>query len=286
MISKRAFLGTFAVLIVLIGSVGVVVLKSKNFSPIFRAKENQNEKILAKVGEENLYQKDLEYEMSTHPQKEDPSTRGILIQKLINDSIILQGAKADGLLSLDQTIYNSPNKDYGKRVHVIAQAKTTIDSKTDRIKGSAISIWFRNNHFIGPLGLEKSKQIAFEKISALQKKIKDHTITIEEAGHDIANDESLADIDKAWRNNAIAQFDVPLDKPITISKEFDALIRKLNTGEVSEVFLARNVDTHPNEQYEALYYVAQVTDKVQKGNTLSYADWLAAKTKNYEVVLY
>jgi len=284
MTSKRALFITSFVLFVFLGSVGVVVFYN-NFSPLFKASNGpvNGDSVIAKVGAENLYQKDLDYELSLHPQKDDPQTSETILQKMITDSIVLQGGAADNLITIDSTIFNSPTKDYGKRIEAVTTVKEGVLAKAEHTKGTVISIWFRNNDYIGPLGLEKSKQVAYGKISALQNQIASGKITIDQAGEMIIKDATLAQIDKAWTNNAIFHFDATGTDRISFSSQFDTILRDLKPGEVSEVYLARNVDVDPNKRYEALYYVGQVLSKTNSGNLSNFDTWLSQKRKLYEV---
>lgn len=256
---------------------------SKNLSS---SSHGGNSSIIAKVGEENIYQTDLDYELERHPQKDEPGIKKKLLDKLVLDSVILQGGAADGVITLDSSIFNSQEKNYVKRVNSVEQIKKKINDMNSSIKGTVISIWFRNNDYIGPQGLEKSKQIAFEKISSLRQQIVDKKITIDEAGQIITDDTSLAEIDRAWTNNALFHFSASPTKRITMSKEFDDKIRALNPGEVTEVYLVTNVDKDPAKRYEALYYVAQVTEKNTTTKALDYNSWLNQKKQTYAVTMY
>lgn len=287
MISKRALVTTFLSLLVFFGTVAVVVFYSKSFLPFFKAEEGASptnqDGVIAVVGKENLYQKDLDYELSLHPQRSDPQTKEVVKQKMITDSIILQGGDSDGFVTIDSSVFNSPRKDYTKRVALVDSVKKAVVGKSEHTKGAVISIWFRNNDYIGPLGLEKSKQLAYGRISALQTQIVSGAITIDQAGEMIVKDKSLAQLDKAWTNNAIFHFDVTGAERISFSNQFDTILRELKPGEVSDVYLARNVDSDPNKRYEALYYVGQVLEKTNLGNLSDFDKWLSQKRKLYEV---
>ncbi len=247
---------------------------------------SESTSVLAKVGEENIYVRDLEHELESHPQKNDAGIKQKLMDKLILDSQIIQGGGADGIVALDSTIFNSPDKDYRKRIKQIEQIEAKVKSKSETIKGSIISIWFRNNDYIGPEGLERSKQIAFEKISALRTQIADKKITIEQAGDMIAADISLARIDPAFRNNAIFHFSEGPNEKISFSREFDTMLRSLDNGEVTEVFLAKNADVDTSKQYDAVYYVGQVKEKTPAPDSGDYNSWLSKQKNTYAVKIY
>ncbi len=242
--------------------------------------------IIAKVGNENIYQKNLDYELQGHPENATDGIEQRLLDKIILDSIILQGGAQDGIITLDSNIYNSPDMNYVDRIAKVEMVKNKINELSINLKGSVISIWFHNSGYIGPLGIEQGKQIAFEKISDLRKQIVDKKITIKEAGAIIKKDDSLFQIDRAWKSNAIFDFSVSADQRITFSREFDQIIRNLKLNEVSEVYLAEDVDPEGKKLYEALYFVAQVSEKNNKQGVSNYESWLQSKKNTYVVQKY
>lgn len=238
---------------------------------------------IMKVGAEEIYQADYNYERSLLPGADTAETKEQILNKIRDDSVILQQGQKEGLIELNASIFNSPGKDYTKRVEAIENIRTQVESKSSAVKGSVISIWFRNNDYIGPKGLEGSKKIAYDKISALQKKIAAEQLTMLEAGKAIAADTSLAQVDTAYRNNAYYEFDATANQPISISPEFDTILRSQEVGAVTDVFLAKNKDVDPEKQYEALYYVGLVTEKNQSPS-LDFDTWLGQARSAFPVV--
>ena len=239
---------------------------------------------IAKVGEEYLYESDLNYELTYYPANDPEGARDILTQKMIEDSIILQGAQADGMIRLDPTIYNSKTKDYSKRIDAVAQLKDQLDQKSTALEGTVISIWF-NNMGVGNAGYEKGKQMAFTEISRLQKDIKDKKISMEQAGYQIKNNAALAQLDSSYRANAIFNFSVSDNQKITFSPEIDKQIYSLNQGDTSGVITGKDLDPATNQQIDSVYMVAQIT-KRSTTTVTSYAQWLEDKTKAYAVEKY
>lgn len=264
---------------------GYYLIKNSSSKKAFSTSQDSSG-VIAKVGEENIYLKDIDHELENHPQKDLQGIRDKLLDKIILDSIILQGGAADGIITLNSSFFNSPDKNYAERISSIEKVKNKIESMSVNIKGSVISIWFHNNGYVGPLGLEKGKEIAYEKISDLRKQIVDKKITIQEAGNIIKKDESLFQIDRAWKSNAIFSFSATANQKITFVKEFDALIRKLAVNEVSEVYLADDIGPDGKKLYEALYLVAQVTEKNDATGVLNYDSWLQNKKDTYVVQKY
>lgn len=239
--------------------------------------------VIAEVGREKIYQKDLDTELSYYP--EDPEAKAVLLQKMITDSVILQGASDENLIDLDQTVFNSLEKDYLKRIEMVSQAKRLLSEREDMLKGKVVAIWFFNNDYIGPLGYERGKQIAFEKLSELQKRVVDGTVTIDQAGEIIKNDKSLEQLDPVYKNNALYEFNTKKSNPqISLSTELDNELWSLEPGGVSKVYIAKTKDAKGQER-ESLYLFGQVLDKRSTGTQINIDDWVNQKKQIYAIVL-
>jgi hypothetical protein len=239
---------------------------------------NPPDKIIARVGEENIYQKDLDAELDHYPTKDDAAKK-LLLNKIIEDSKLLQEAKKENLLPIDNTIYNSPEKDYMGRIGAISKIKIELAKKNIGLKGSIISIWFLNDH-VGPLGYEKAKALALKKITYLHTQVKSGNSTMEQVAENIRNDTSLAQLDANYKNNAIFSFNVTPDKTITWEKEFDKMLWELNAGEISDIFTAVSPDFDNNNKVVPAYYMfGTVTDKLKETVT-------PASETNYEVTYF
>ncbi len=287
-VKKKILIISLIILLIAIVSASIWVIFNKK-SMNKRDKTDTNTSVVAKVGDENLYQKDLDYEFSIYPQKNYPNIQKIILEKMITDSIILQGAKADGLIVLDDSIYNNPDKDYEKRVSTVQSAKKQVDSHVSAIEGYVVSIWYHNNNWVGPLGLEKSKEEAFQKIKVLHDDVVARKITIEKAGERIKEDTSIAQLDQAYTSNALLHFNSLLnsEKPITLNKDLDTALWKLDIGETTDIYPGQATDLKTGEKYDALYFFGQVTNKTSDSkNTVPFDQWLAAKRKMYQVTYY
>lgn len=244
------------------------------------------EGVFLKVGNENLYYADLSTELASYPNPDDESSKGILTQKLITDSIILQGGQEDGLIELDESFYNNESKDYSKRIAMIDLVKTALHNDAVTTKGYVVSVWFRNNGFIGTRGLLGSKEFARKKITALHTEVLSGRISIQKAGDIIKNDSSLKEVDIAYKNNAVFPFAIlkGSTERVTLHPELDSELMNLPTGGVSAVYLGTAKDPHTDESYEAVYMFGQVTEKERASrNYISFEDWLESKKQIYEV---
>lgn len=254
---------------------------SNNETP---AESNPVDGAIMKVGDEYIYDSDFNYELTYYPAEDPGAAEEILKNKMIQDSVILQGAQAEGLITLDSSIYNSRNKDYPKRIEAVMQLKDKLDQKATALEGSVISIWF-NNMGAGNAGYEKGKQTALTEITRLQKDLKDKKISMEQAGFQIKNNTTLAAVDSSYRANAIFNFSVSDNQKITYSPDIDKQIYQLNQGDISAVLTGKDLDPTTGQIIDSVYMVVQVSKRATTTVT-SYDKWLEEKTKVYAVEKY
>jgi hypothetical protein len=255
-----------------------------NFSKKQNA-ENSLRKIVAKAGEENIYQKDLDIELLYYPMQKNAAAQKLLLEKIAKDSIILQSAQNEGLVKLDESVFNSPQKDYLKRMKLVADVRKAIENKQDSISGNVISLWFFNTK-VAAVGYDKGKEIALSKITDLYNGVKSKKITPQQAAQEIINDSSLAQIDTSYDSNAILTFKAGPKDAITFDPAFDALIRQLAPGQVTDIYLAKDKDTKTGKEIDAVYMFAQVDARSVTGDTIDFDQWYAQRENNYEIVYY
>lgn len=240
--------------------------------------------VIAKVGDELIYQRDLDIELAAYPPILSLEERKkILIEKIATDSAILQGARADGIISnLDPAIFNSATKDYLARLKAVSEIKQKVEGEADQIKGVIASIWFFNLGKTGPMGYDRGKEFALEKITKLHADVKSGKTTVEQAGELIRNDTSLAQIDASYKSNAIYEFDVKNNDKITSNPDFDSALKKSPVGQVTDVFLSIE---DPYFVRPGLYQFGVVKNKVNS-NIGSLEDWILKQIEKYEEIIY
>ncbi len=245
---------------------------------------NPADKIILKVGEENIYEKDLDTELAYFPGKKTLTTKERLLKKLIKDSIVLQAAKTDGLITLSDSVFNSLNKNYLQRVQLVSSVTQLIENKQKSLSGNIISIWFDNTQ-PGPAGYNKGKEIALQKITQLQAAVKNKQITIEQAGQQIIQDTNLAQVDPSYAANAILPFSVNTTDKISFDPTFDAKLRSLPASGVSDVYLIKDKDNTGN-LVDAVYMFGQVLDRKSGSAGGDFDTWYAQKVSNYAITYY
>lgn len=241
-----------------------------------------NSPVIATVGAEQIFQSDLDTELSYTQTLAGVDTKKIIMDKLISDSIVLQAAAAEGLITLDASVYNSTTKDYMNRINLVETAKKEVSSRADQIQGTVITIWFFNNEYVGPRGYEKSKRVAFEKIQELYTRLTSQTITLKELIETIKNDTSLAELDKAYKTNASFDFTVTKNKTISFDKNFDAMIWAVEPGQFSKISVLKDMSVDIDPSKEVAYAFAYVSHK-KTGGEQNFEDWIIEKEKTYPV---
>ena len=274
--SKKAIIIKIVIVLVVILVIAVSFFGWEWYKQVEEVAKNPQNKVIVKVGEEKLYQKDLNTELAAYPTK-DEAAKKLLLAKMVEESKLIQEAKKEKSFSIDKSIYDSSTKDYLKRMEVIQQIKIENSNKNAGLKGSIISVWFLNNR-VGPLGYDKAKALALEKITYLHNQVKNSKITMEQAAENIKNDTSLAQLDPtSYKTNAILLFNVSSGEEITWESEFDKILWGLKDGEVSAIYLAKSADFDNKNQIVPAYYMfGQAEKKATKAN----------KETKYEVIYY
>lgn len=238
----------------------------------------------AKIGEEIIYNVDITREVSALPNSDDPTAIRTSFQKIVNDSITLQGAAREGLIKLDKSVFNSSSKDYPKRITLVDEAKRKLDQSGDSYSGTMVSIWFYNQK-PPKMGYAQAKQKAFNTIKPLYDKVKAGQMTMLEASDAIIADDSLYDVDEAFKVNSYGEFVATPDNPATFDAGFNTQLARLKQGEVSSLYLAKSDDINGNI-IDAVYIFAKI-DKIISGKGYTdYTGWLELQKPKYEVTEY
>lgn len=245
--------------------------------------------VVATVGEEYIYQSDLDDIMSVYPPAMRNSSEGrkAALQKLIDDSITLQAGAADRIITLADTFYNSSQKDRTLRNQQIDRVRTVVESNTGSISGAVFSIWFFNNGEPGRAGYEQGKQIASQKITQYRQMMISERLSPDALADRMKADTSLEALDFIYKQNVIFTFeDVGAADSITFDETFNQQIRKLKPNQVGNVYLAKAPGLD-GKQRDAVYMFAYVTENEAADQKYgSMEEWLQLKRTSYEVTTY
>lgn len=253
---------------------------------LIQTNKNRPADAIIGVGNEFIYKQDIEYELKYAPVN-DVAQRKLLEKKLVQDSILLQGAEADKLITLDSSVYNSPNKDYAKRLKLIRTVEKLVVGNSNRINGTVITIWYYNNDLAGPLGYEKGKAFALQKINSLHSAVKSGKISIDEALEQVKQDTSLTQITHEQNANAGIVFDTASQEGPTLDAKLNAALWSLPEGSISDVVSIVDNNAMSHKPTEVAYAFGQVKRKFNSNNNIKdYDSWLKDKKNNYGVTYY
>lgn len=240
--------------------------------------------VMAKVGKEQIYKSDLDAEMAyaASGKSNSPVAVNNLLDKIIEDSILLQESKSK--IQLTPDIYNSPNKNYLKRAETVSSLRLAkekeINQNTSGKSGTILAIWYLNGH-PGKFGFEESRKIALQKITDLKNQVESRSLTIKQAADKIKNDVSLADLDYNYKGNADIDFKITgPEQKIIPDKEISKELWSLDKNSITKIYPIR---VSNNEEFFAF---GQVTGISNTGSFNSYNDWLSAKEKEYKIEKY
>lgn len=244
--------------------------------------------VIATVGEEYIYQSDLDDLLSSYPPTLRTSEEGkkAALQFLTEESITLQAGAKEEIINLSPSFYNSSSKDRTLRAQQAERVRTVLESNTGKISGSVFSIWFFNNNQAGSAGYEEGKKIAFQKITQYRQQMISERLSPDELAARIKADTDLAKLDFVYKQNAIYTFEnVGQDDEITIDEGFDKEIRKLKVNQVGNIYLAKA--PYQGAERDALYMFAYVTkNETSDVPYRSVEEWLQLQKKNYAVTTF
>jgi hypothetical protein len=238
--------------------------------------------VVATVGVEDIYQLDIEREVSFFPQVdfvEQVPIRTVVLEKIIDDSILLQELATPEQLTPE--VFNSIEKDYVKRTSLITELKNQYRQRlaeNTQISGTLLTVWYYNT--TEPLiGLEEARAVARSKLSALREQVAESSMTVEEAIAKIKSDSELSKLDGNYQGNAFANFAIDTttsDGPTKFSPaELYDEVLSLQVGEVSSVYEAIIA---PEERY---FVFAVVSNKPSTPTSESYQDWFTRIKQKY-----
>ena len=257
--------------------------------------------IIAKVGEEYIYKRDLDLELLNFSDKSDPIKQQ-LKEKIALDSQIIQGALKENIFSfaagdkiidsvynpekfIKNNIYNIPQKDYSKRIKLVQLIKDTVNVQLIAYKGSYVSIWYANG-YPGTLGYDESKRIAQEKINQLHDNVAAGKLSMKDAANKIANDPSFEKLDTNYKVNAYAEFNTTKDG--AISGDDNNLGKALKASDVNKITNVYQFELKDENNIVATGFLSfgQLSFKDLNVKWSSFENWQNDKKDLFKVIYY
>jgi len=272
-LSKRTLIRAGIVLVVTLVIVGIVFW--------FMNRSALPPGVLATVNDQPVYTTYLDKEFAYYPGTKSAEVKKMLTQKIIDDQITLEAAKKEGLITEYPNAARMSNEEYLERTNTVQDLIKKIDENGDVVRGKTVMVWFYNNQYIGPGGIDTSKARAYATIKPLYDKVKSGEIPIDEAGKIIKENQSLASIDPVWQSNALAPFVYYENGPATHWPEFNKLIWNTKPGELTPLYLGGGI-LRDGKPVEELYIFSQV-DQKSTNSYIDYNQWLEQKRKEVDV---
>lgn len=260
---------------------GVFFLAFMNF-PQKKSISLPPDRVIAKVGNEEIYQSYITREEELYSGKITPETKKKLLDKVIYDSIILQSAYKEGLMPNAFGNKNPTKEKYLERKEQVRRIEAYIKNQSDGIMVQTVSIRFYEDGYIGPKGLDESKKIANEKITSIYQKVRSKQVPIEKVGQLIAEDTSLREIYPSYRTNAVGVVYAANDENLTQWPQFDELARKTKVGDVTPIYLGKV--NYKGKMVDAVYMFGYIMENKQNGKYNSFSDWYSTYKKEYKIV--
>ena len=269
----RIFVGAVISLLV-IAFVSIFLLQNRDTS----------DEIIATVGGTPIPRTYLDIELNYYPATPSVEIKKAITDKVVNDQITLAEGKKEGYIADYPQGKDLSKERYLERIKLVEEVKEKVNASGNMIKGKLVSVWFYNNAYIGPKGLAAGKQISYDKIKPLYDQVQNGTMTIEQAGEVIASDSSLAEIDLAYKGNAIVNFTFYKDGTATFWPEFNQMLWNTEPGQLTPLYLGGGI-LRNGQPSEELYIFGRIEEKSTSDKFINYDQWLEKKKQSYDVVI-
>lgn len=248
---------------------------------------------VVKIKNELIYKEDFQNELLRSPSFSDEEKAKMasdvstlkekFLNKILRDSLILQGAASESLVTLTDDVYNSPSKDYRKRMDLVSSAtEKLIEKKVSKITAERITLYFYNTN-PPSVGLEKAKEMVQEKMGSLREKLVAGELDMVGAGETIKKDTTLSKIDPAYKANAYFKWkNLSLEKKTYSDPGLDKLVKNAKVGKISEV-LTGKARIGEGEAFEAYLTIFKVESR-QQADFDSFDAWLKKEIEETNLI--
>jgi hypothetical protein len=209
---------------------------------------------IARVGDEYLFTTDLaDYAVSEGSSVAEIDS-DTAIDELINESVLLQAGENEGWIELSSEVFHNPFKDYSKREELLLTVEERFEQdKKELIVIESVCIFIHNQEY-GELA---------QKIENVYYKVKNEGVDMKTAGEILANDESLAQLDSEYVQNAYSEDYLSWNfvEGLGVEDEMYLFLQNANVGDVSEIILEK-LPGGPNKGLEIRYVFHKLETKV------------------------
>lgn len=156
-----------------------------------------------------------------------------LIERFAKESLTLQAGAELGLITLNDSIYNSEHLNKDSRAKAIETVEETFKKSTKY--GTILSVWF--GYFVeDDESYASFKSSAQAILSSTRNKLANGDIDIAQAINILKQNETIQSFADYRNENPSMMFSAFPSLPITYDPEFDDAIHRLEHGDITEVY--------------------------------------------------
>lgn len=254
-------------------------------------KKFENNQQIAKIGKETIYGADLNFIESVYFAKKAEAAKSdneiknlkkIVLEKIDEDSVLLQMAEKDGKTKLNSVVFDNLYKDQYERQKLVMELKKKYEEGQVSITGERISVWFQNTILRMPI--DQAEKLAKEIIEPLYQEIKAGKLTFKQAGEKIISNPNTSKLDPTtYKFHAYMQFKSTNNQPVFTTEKLNKIIWELKEGEISGLIRVPTLGESIPKDGSGYYTVMKITKKTNEG-ALSLTEKLKKEKGTYKLV--
>jgi len=267
--------------------------------------------VIAVVGEEFLYYAD--FELYAFVTLKDLETIDIdaSMDEIMNQSVALQAASQEGWLQLEDTFYNSEEKDYQLRGSKFIAVEgdfeqnknfiqpkfveaTQLEEEEGVVSFKALTVWF-NNGGLDEYGLENgaeaAQSLALEKMEGAQSML-DQGKSFEEVRDSLLNDPEVFSLNAVADVNTLDDYTMAVTNIRNKAEHADwptlvglyDFVQNADQGDISDIILENDVESGDVGAVPAYYAIYQLQHEIR--DPLSYDEWVQSYKDRMKIEVF
>lgn len=178
-------------------------------------------------------------------------------EDLINSTYlpILKYAKKSGKLKTQVSAQDEPttlSPETINNLNEITEALRTTE--TSYINAEVVTLWF-NNFYSDKYTPEERKAIVMRNMTDLHSRVANGRLTMKQAGDILSNDESLKDVDSAWKSNSYRELTYAKKNARSfLDPEVEDKFWSAQKGELSPLIISHMPDAPGNPEGALLFF--------------------------------
>lgn len=288
--SKKKAVGiALVILLIIIIPLVLFLTRSQIIQMPFSQPTNQADQVIAKVGAETLYYKDVaeiaradnySYIAKNEVEKYKNDSKVLVnmyLPKTIDESVLLQEGKTQNLIEdLPKDVFNTKTKNYAKRKELVAKIRQEVDKNIKKIDVETLNIYYSN-----PTSSASAKQ-AMEQYRV---QIASGTLTFQQVGEKIASNKALTQLSPYNKEPYALYKNVVFNQRIYGEPKLNDTLFTQKPGTLSpttELISVRRIRNGTFEQLPVGYTLFRVISTTGS-YTQGFDGWLASIKQKYTI---